>query len=91
MEILSLIISVIMGGTIILLENYPSTAAYNSLGLKYGKIDCRILPIFRIKLGPQDGALVPTIPIRSGEEVSRIPQASPILPRVVPLTPVLIF
>ena len=58
--------------------------------LRYGEVDWRISPISWNTLRPQVGALVTTIPIRSGEEVSLILQARPMFTGVVPSNTVLL-
>ena len=81
-----------MGSATRLLVNFHSMEVSNLLDLlRSGVADCLLLQIYRTTLRPQGGAVVPMIPIISGEEVSLIPQACPMFPEVVPLTPVLLI
>ena len=63
-----------MGSSIGLLENLPSTEAFNSSDFMIlGKVDCRILPILGIQRPPVGGAaLVQLIPLGDGVEVQLI-------------------
>ena len=72
-------------------ENFLSTAASNfgDFLTKPGEVDCHIYPTYWLKLKPQGGA-VPIIPIRSRQEFSTMPIELPMLPGVLPLTPVLL-
>ena len=74
-----------------LLGNFPSTTASNFWDCltKSGGVDFCISPTSWIKLRPQGGS-VPIIPIRTGEEISTMPMELPILPGVLPLTPVIL-
>ena len=56
---------------------------------KPGEVDCNLSPIYWIKLRSQ-GGVVTTIKIRTGEEGSTMKIASPMLPGVLPLTPILL-
>ena len=69
-------------------ENVPSKKAsifWDCLN-KSEELDCRISPTSWIKLRPQ-GGLVPIIPIRTGEDVSTIPIALPMLHGLLMLMP----
>ena len=81
-----------MGGATRLLVNCRSMEVSNLLYfLKSGVADCRILSISGLMLRTQGGAVVTIIKIRDGDEVSLIPQEWPILPGMVPSTPILII
>ena len=55
---------------------------------KTGEVDCHIFPTSWLNLRPY-GMAVPIMPIRTGEEILMITIALPILPGVLPPTPVL--
>ena len=62
------------GDTIGSLENFPPTTAFNSSDfLRFGEVDCHILPILGPQRPPLGGAaLVPLIPLGAGVEVTLI-------------------
>ena len=72
-------------------DNLPSTTASNFCDFltNPGEVDCCLLPTSWITLSPQDGE-GPTIPTRTGEDVSTIPIALQIYPGVITLARIII-
>ena len=72
-------------------ENFQPTSASNFWYCltKSGEVDFRISPTFGLKLRPKSGS-VPIIPIGADEDISTMPLALPMLPGVLPSTPVLL-